>query len=94
MLLLLFLLASKTVKFKIEIFQLYSAKKKFVYRINFIQQQGNEKKKHRKKKVYLILALGDAMTLATAVKMVDQTLQTYEHEAELVTTANGWTTRL
>jgi hypothetical protein len=53
-----------------------------------------KKKKNKKKKVYLILALGDAMTLATAVKMVDQTLQTYEHEAELVTTANGWTTRL
>jgi hypothetical protein len=33
------------------------------------------------------------MSLAAAVKLVDQTLQTYEQEAELVATANGWNTR-
>lgn len=33
------------------------------------------------------------MALAAAVKLVNQTLQTYEREAELVATANGWATR-
>lgn len=37
--------------------------------------------------------VGDAMSLVAAVKLLDQTLQTYEHEAELVATANGWNTR-
>ncbi|KAG2229922.1 hypothetical protein INT48_008303 [Thamnidium elegans] len=62
-------------RFKLEIFQLQTMQKKRVYRINFIQQQG------------------DAMALAAAVKILDNTLQTYEHEAELVATANGWNTR-
>lgn len=62
-------------RFKLEIYQLQTTQKRRVYRINFIQQQG------------------DAMALAAAVKLVDNTLQTYEHEAELVATANGWNTR-
>ncbi|KAL9556857.1 hypothetical protein MBANPS3_001679 [Mucor bainieri] len=62
-------------RFKLEIYQLQTNQKKRVYRINFIQQQG------------------DAMALVAAVKLLDQTLQTYEHEAELVATANGWNTR-
>ncbi|KAI8049145.1 kinase-like domain-containing protein [Gilbertella persicaria] len=62
-------------KFKLEIYQLQTNQKRRVYRINFIQQQG------------------DAMALAAAVKLVDKTLQTYEHEAELVATANGWNIR-
>lgn len=33
------------------------------------------------------------MALSAAVKILDNTLQTYEHEAELVATANGWNTR-
>ncbi len=33
------------------------------------------------------------MSLVAAVKLVDQTLQTYEQEAELVATANGWNSR-
>ncbi|KAG1092960.1 hypothetical protein G6F42_019067 [Rhizopus arrhizus] len=62
-------------RFKLEIYQLQTNQKKRIYRINFIQQQG------------------DAMALVAAVKLLDQTLQTYEHEAELVATANGWNTR-
>ncbi|CEP19895.1 hypothetical protein [Parasitella parasitica] len=62
-------------RFKLEIYQLQTTQKRRVYRINFIQQQG------------------DAMALVAAVKLLDQTLQTYEHEAELVATANGWNTR-
>ncbi|KAI9487825.1 MAG: kinase-like domain-containing protein [Benjaminiella poitrasii] len=62
-------------RFKLEIYQLQTTQRKRIYRINFIQQQG------------------DAMALAAAVKLLDQTLQTYEQEAELVATANGWNIR-
>jgi hypothetical protein len=33
------------------------------------------------------------MALVAAVKLLDQTLKTYEHEAQLVAAANGWNTR-
>lgn len=79
-------------RFKLEIYQLQTTQKRRVYRINFIQQQG--KKIHDQVFIFLTRSLiGDAMALAAAVKLVDNTLQTYEHEAELVATANGWNTR-
>ena len=42
--------------------------------------------------IHLFL-LGDAMALTAAVKLVDKTLQTYEYEAQMVATANGWNIR-
>lgn len=76
-----------------EIYQLQTNHKKRIYRINFIQQQGRLIQIMKCIQITHALHLGDAMALVTAVKLLDQTLQTYEHEAELVATANGWNTR-
>lgn len=76
-----------------EIYQLQTNHKKRIYRINFIQQQGRLIQIMKCIQIAHALHLGDAMALVAAVKLLDQTLQTYEHEAELVATANGWNTR-
>lgn len=38
----------------------------------------------------LCTIIGDAVALMTAVRMVQRTLELYEHEANLIATANGW----
>lgn len=61
------------------------------FRLEIYQLQTNQKRRFYR--INFIQQQGDAVSLAAAVRLVDQTLQTYEHEAELVATANGWNTR-
>lgn len=77
-------------KFKLEIYQLLAAQKRGIYRISFIQQQGNIDLNIGCPFFTKLILIGDAMALAAAVRLVDKTLQIYEQEAELVSAANGW----
>lgn len=47
--------------------------------------------KLRTVRVRFIQQQGDAVALMTAVRMVERTLEMYEQESTLITTANGWT---
>ncbi|ORY96938.1 hypothetical protein BCR43DRAFT_474942 [Syncephalastrum racemosum] len=47
--------------------------------------------KLRTVRVSFVQQQGDAVALMTAVRMVERTLEMYEQESTLITTANGWT---